>query len=384
MKVHNRLLHKTFINNHNKYNNNNNYVKSKMNNGNGSLKKVAIIGSGNWGSAIARIVGDNIKTFGDDYDKTVKMYVYEEMVEGRKLTEIINTDHENVKYLKGFKLPENVVAVPDVVEAAADATILVFVIPHKFVPGICKPLAGKLKSGAYGISLIKGFGEGPDGKFILISSQIQEQLNIECSVLMGANLAIEVAQNRFCETTIGCKNDDQGKVLRKLFQNENFRVRVVPDRTTVEICGSLKNIVACAAGFADGLKWGDNTKSAIIRIGLMEIMRFCRLYFGGAQVTTFFESCGIADLITTCFGGRNRRVSEQFVLNPNKSLQELETELLQGQKLQGPQTAQEVYDMLKGKEDLDKFPLFVATHKILQKELKPEGLFEYLRNEPDD
>lgn len=356
-----------------------------MTTGNGHPKRVAIIGSGNWGSAIARIVGENILKFGKQFDGVVKMYVYEEMVEGRKLTEIINTEHENVKYLKGFKLPSNVVAVPDVVETAQDADILIFVIPHKFVPGICKPLVGKLKPGAFGISLIKGFGEGPDGKFVLISSQIQELLKIECSVLMGANLAIEVAQNRFCETTIGCRDQTSGKLLKDLFDNPNFRVRVVPDRTTVEICGALKNIVACAAGFADGLKWGDNTKSAIIRIGLMEIIRFCRLYFGDDfKVTTFFESCGIADLITTCFGGRNRRVSEQFVLHPNKSLQQLEEELLQGQKLQGPQTAQEVYELLKGREHLDRFPLFVATHKILQREIEPEGLFEYLRNEPDD
>lgn len=356
-----------------------------MTTGNGQTKKVAIIGSGNWGSAIARIVGDNVTKFGPLFDHVVKMYVYEEIVDGRKLTEIINQDHENVKYLKGFKLPENVVAVPDVVETAHDADVLIFVIPHKFVPGICKPLIGKLKQGAIGISLIKGFGEAPDGGFILISNQIQELLKIECSVLMGANLAIEVAQNSFCETTIGCKNPDSGKVLQQLFNSPNFRVRVVTDRTTVEICGALKNIVACAAGFADGSKWGDNTKSAIIRIGLMEMIRFCRMYFGeDTKVTTFFESCGIADLITTCFGGRNRRVSEQFVLQPEKSLQQLEEELLQGQKLQGPQTSQEVYDLLKGKGDLEKFPLFVAVHKILQREIKPEALFEYLRNEPDD
>lgn len=356
-----------------------------MTTGNGHQKKVAIIGSGNWGSAIARVVGENVKQFSNLFHETIQMYVYEELIEGRKLTEIINQEHENVKYLKGYKLPSNVVANPDVLSTAQDADILIFVIPHKFVPGICKPLIGKLKPGAFGISLIKGFGEGPDGKFILLSSQIQDLLKIECSVLMGANLAIEVAQNRFCETTIGCRDSESGKILQQLFQNPNFRVRVVTDRTTVEICGALKNIVACAAGFADGLKWGDNTKSAIIRIGLMEIIRFCRYYFGdGFKLATFLESCGVADLITTCFGGRNRRVSEQFVLHPEKSLQQLEEELLQGQKLQGPQTAQEVYELLKSKEHLDKFPLFVATHRILLRELKPDSLFEYLRNEPDD
>jgi len=350
-----------------------------------ATKKVAIIGSGNWGSAIARVIGENIKKYTQIFDQTIKMYVYEEMIDGRKLTEIINQEHENVKYLKGFKLPDNIVAVADVVETAKDADILIFVIPHKFVPGVCRPLKGKLKQGSFGISLIKGFGEGPDGKFLLISNQIQELLGINCAVLMGANLAIEVAQERFCETTIGCQNADDGLILQQLFQNDNFRVRVVPDRTTVEICGALKNIVACAAGFADGMKWGDNTKSAIIRIGLMEIIRFCRLYYGeGLKLSTFLESCGVADLITTCFGGRNRRVSEQFVLQPEKSLQQLEEELLQGQKLQGPQTAHEVYVLLESDKHLEKFPLFVGTHKVLNRQMKPEGLFEYLRNEPDD
>jgi glycerol-3-phosphate dehydrogenase (NAD+) len=92
--------------------------------------RVCLVGSGNWGSAIARIVGENVKAF-DEFDETVSMWVYEEMIEGRKLSEIINTEHENVKYLKGYKIPENVVAVPDVLEAVKGAHILVFVMPHQ-------------------------------------------------------------------------------------------------------------------------------------------------------------------------------------------------------------------------------------------------------------
>lgn len=91
---------------------------------------------------------------------------------------------------------------------------------------------------------------------------------------------------------------------------------------------------------------GDNTKAAVIRIGLKEMVRFCRTFYPeGVDVTTFFESCGVADLITTCYGGRNRRVSEAFV-KTGKPLQELENEMLNGQKLQGFQTAEEVYNML--------------------------------------
>ena len=156
------------------------------------------------------------------------------------------------------------------------------------------------------------------------------------------------------------------------------------DTNTVEICGALKNIVACAAGFSDGLGLGDNTKAAVIRIGLKEMIRFCKLFYpDGHQQSTFFESCGVADLITTCYGGRNRRLSEQFV-KQNKPFDVLEAEMLNGQKLQGPQTAEEVAVLLKEKNVEAKFPLFIAVNLIAKKQLEVVKLIEYLRNEPEE
>ncbi|XP_051524821.1 glycerol-3-phosphate dehydrogenase [NAD(+)], cytoplasmic-like [Myxocyprinus asiaticus] len=251
-----------------------------------SPKKVCIIGSGNWGSAIAKIVGSNTKN-NSKFDSTVNMWVFEETVNGRKLTEIINTDHENVKYLLGHKLPENVVAVPDLVEAAKSADILLFVIPHQFIGRICYTMKGKIKQDALGMSLIKvpytheyirytkdGVDEGPDG-LKHISEVIHEKLGINMSVLMGVNIASEVADDTFCETTIGCRDQIQG-----VLQTDQFRVTVVQEADVVEICGALKNIVAVGAGFCDGLGFGDNTKAAVIRLGLIEMISFvlhCRL-----------------------------------------------------------------------------------------------------------
>jgi glycerol-3-phosphate dehydrogenase (NAD+) len=120
---------------------------------------------------------------------------------------------------------------------------------------------------------------------------------------MGANLANEVADEKFCESCIGSKNPESGQILKDLLQTDNFRITVVPDTHTVGLCGALKNIVACTAGFTHGLGLGDNTKAAVIRIGLKEMIRFCNTYYSdGLQITTFFESCGVADLITTCYG----------------------------------------------------------------------------------
>ena len=94
-----------------------------------------------------------------------------------------------------------------------------------------------------------------------------------------------------------------------------------------------------------------------------------------------FESCGVADLITTCYGGRNARIAKEFVLQ-RKSVQILEKELLNGQKSQGPETAAEVNFMLKGKGLEDQFPLFTAVHRIFTNDMKPEELIECLRNYP--
>ena len=136
------------------------------------------------------------------------------------------------------------------------------------------PLTGKLKPGAQSISLVKGFDILPAGGIQLISTEIKKHLDIPVAVLMGANLAAEVGDGQFCETTIGCKDiQNTGQMFKALFQTKNFRVTITEDVDVVEMCGALKNIVACAAGFVQGLEYGDNTKSAVIRIGLMEMIK---------------------------------------------------------------------------------------------------------------
>ncbi|XP_014245716.1 glycerol-3-phosphate dehydrogenase [NAD(+)], cytoplasmic [Cimex lectularius] len=344
-------------------------------------KKICVIGSGNWGSAIAMIVGTNAMKALNTFNQTVNMYVYEEIVDGQKLSDIINNEHENVKYLPGRKLPANVVAVPSLENAAMDADILIFVIPHQYVKTICTCLSGLVKPTTIAISLIKGFEKTESGSIELISHLIHDMLKIEVCVLMGANLANEVADGQFCETTIGCKNRKYNGMLKELFETPFFRVSIVDDAETVEICGALKNIVACAAGFCDGLLLGDNTKAAIIRLGLMEMISFVNLFHSTSRLSTFFESCGIADLVTTCYGGRNRRIAEAFVKSA-KPLAVLERDMLNGQKLQGPITAEEVNVFLKYKNAEERFPLFTTVHKICIGTIKAEKLVDSLRDHP--
>ncbi|CAK8682829.1 unnamed protein product [Clavelina lepadiformis] len=346
-------------------------------------KKVCIVGSGNWGSAISKIIGQNCASDDAFHDK-VHMYVYEEMIEGQKLTEIINTQHENVKYLPGHKLPANVVAVPDLVQAAADADMFIFVVPHQFIRRLCSTLKGKIKPDAIGISLIKGMDHTEAG-LQLISDVIREILQMDVSVLMGANIASEVANGDFCETTIGSRNLQNGQLFKRLLQAPSFRICVVEDANTVEICGALKNIVACGAGFVSALGYGDNTRAAVIRLGLMEMVKFAKAFFPNSppQMATFLESCGVADLVTTCYGGRNKRVSEAYAKS-DKTIEELEAEMLNGQKLQGPQTAEEVYKVLQTLKIQDsEYPLFVSVYNIFYNKHDVKSFIECLQNHPE-
>ena len=346
-----------------------------------ALERVAIIGSGNWGSAISKIIGNNITNFPKQFDPIVRMWVYEESLpDGRLLSHVVNSEHENVKYLPGIRLPSNVLAVTDLIETVKDATLLVFVTPHQFVRGLCQKLKGNISNSARGISLIKGVEVEPNCGLKLISDTIKDELSIDVSVLMGANIANEVAQEQFCESTLGYHVHANAETFHKLFNTSYFRVSLARDVVGVELCGALKNVVALGAGFVDGLGLGENTKAAVVRIGLTEMKNFCQLCHEQVQDATFWESCGFADLITTCYGGRNRKVAEALVKS-GKSLEELEAEMLNGQKLQGPPAAKEVNAVLKGKNMTHAFPLLTAIYKICFEHAPPKSLIDTLEGQ---
>lgn len=342
--------------------------------------KIAIIGSGNWGTAVAKLVAENCAEKPQIFQKQVNMWVFEEQVDGRNLTEIINSDHENVKYLPGIKLPENLVANPDIEATVKDADLLIFNIPHQFLPRICKQLVGKVSPSARAISCLKGLEVDADG-CKLLSQSIADHLGIYCGVLSGANIANEVAKGRWSETSIAYNvpSDFRGKgrdideyVLKQAFHRTYFHVRVIEDVIGASIAGALKNVVACAAGFVEGAGWGDNAKAAVMRIGIKEIIHFASYWekFGikglsAPKSTTFTEeSAGVADLITTCSGGRNVKVARYMIENKVDAW-EAEKKLLNGQSSQGIITAKEVHELLENYKLQEEFPLFEATYDII-------------------
>ncbi|QBM86169.1 glycerol-3-phosphate dehydrogenase NAD+ [Metschnikowia aff. pulcherrima] len=342
--------------------------------------RIAIIGSGNWGTAVAKLVAENTAEKPEIFQKQVNMWVFEEDINGRKLTEIINTDHENVKYMPEVKLPENLVANPDIEATVKDADLLIFNIPHQFLPRVCKQLVGKVSPTARAISCLKGLEVDASG-CKLLSQSITDTLGIYCGVLSGANIANEVARGRWSETSIAYNRPTdfrgEGKdicefVLKEAFHRRYFHVRVIKDVIGASIAGALKNVVAIAAGFVEGEGWGDNAKSAIMRIGLKETIHFASYWekFGiqglsAPEPTTFTEeSAGVADLITTCSGGRNVKVA-RYMIEKNVDAWEAEKALLNGQSSQGIITAKEVHELLVNYKLQEEFPLFEATYAVI-------------------
>jgi glycerol-3-phosphate dehydrogenase (NAD+) len=391
------------------------------------------------------VVAENTAAHPDIFEKDVQMWVYEEQVELPKdskhykegselsngkqpLTKIINTVHENIRYLPKIPLPPNVVANPSITDAVKDSTILIFNLPHQFIVNLCKQMRGHIAPYARGISCIKGVNV-QESSISLFSETIGQELGIYCGALSGANIANEVAQEKWSETTIAydpppmdsqnptpatsrgpspsashtdlsqlVHKDVHGKpvkarlrplpaeystidheLMKKLFHRPYFHVRVVSDVAGVSLGGALKNVIAVAAGWVDGLGWGDNAKAAIMRVGLSEMVDFGKRFFGETVHAQTFteESAGVADLITTCSGGRHVRCARMSI-QEGKTIEEIEARELNGQKLQGNVTAYEINTFLRSQGLEKQFPLFTAVYLILEGKAKAQDIPQLL------
>ena len=256
------------------------------------MKKVSVIGAGSWGSALAVLLANN------GHEVTLWTHDPHEI-------EMLSTKREQVEKLPGVKLPDNIMIEADLKTALTDEDVVVMAVPSPVVRMVAKQMSPFIKDGQIIVNVAKGI---EDVTYKTLSDIIEEEIpNAEVCVLSGPSHAEEVGRGIPTTVVIGAKNKETAEMLQDVFMNKVFRVYTSPDVLGMELGGSLKNVIALAAGMADGLGYGDNTKAALITRGISEISRLAIKM--GANAETLSGLTGIGDLIVTCESkhSRNRK-----------------------------------------------------------------------------
>lgn len=256
------------------------------------MADISVIGAGSWGTALAVLLHRN------GHHVTVWSIVEAEI-------EMLKTEREHKDKLPGVKLPEDMEFTTDLQAAVEGKDVLVLAVPSPYTRSTSHNMRPYVKGGQLIVNVAKGIEE----KTLLTLSQIiEEELpQAEVAVLSGPSHAEEVGRGIPTTIVVGAKKKVTAEYLQNVFMNEVFRVYISPDVLGIELGAALKNVVALAAGIADGLGYGDNTKAALITRGITEIARL-GVAMGG-RFETFCGLTGIGDLIVTCASmhSRNRR-----------------------------------------------------------------------------
>ncbi|MBU1043680.1 MAG: NAD(P)-dependent glycerol-3-phosphate dehydrogenase [Candidatus Omnitrophica bacterium] len=259
--------------------------------------KVAIIGDGGWGTALAVLT----------QSKGINTVLWGAFPEN--INQLIKK-RENKKFLPGIKIPSEILITNDLAQTLDQANLVVLAVPSQFMRGVLKKIAEyKLLKVGF-LSVAKGI-EAATSK--CMSEVIREELgNVPLAALSGPNIAYEVARGIPSAAVCASNNKKLAIMVQDIFMTPDFRVYTSQDMHGVELSGAFKNIIAIACGISDGLGFGTNTKSALLTRGLVEIARLGVSM--GARNKTFHGLAGMGDLVTTCFSqrSRNRWFGEQI------------------------------------------------------------------------
>ncbi len=321
-------------------------------------QKIAILGAGSWGTALAMVLKDN----GHDV-----------CLWGNNASQIeeINTNHTNHQYLPEVILNEEIDATTDLAKALLGANAVLFVLPTKVIRLVAKQVAPLLEGNPVIIHASKGLEQE---SYLRISEILKQELSEEkyedIVVLSGPSHAEEVAKKDLTTITAACNELSSAKIVQQLFSNSYFRVYTNTDVIGVELGAALKNVIAVGAGALHGLGYGDNAKAALMTRGLAEISRLGIAF--GADPLTFIGLSGVGDLIVTCTSihSRNWRAGDQ--LGQGKSLDDILANM--GMVVEGVETCKAAYQLAQEKGI--EMPITNAVYNILYngKNIKTEVL----------
>jgi glycerol-3-phosphate dehydrogenase (NAD(P)+) len=260
--------------------------------------RVAVVGAGAWGTTLAAIVAKR---------EPVLLVTHR-----AEVADEINVSHRNERRLPGIDLPETLTATVDVAELAGASDLVIFAAPSSHLRSVVRAAAPHIPASADILSVVKGLEQG---SLLRMSEVIADAGGIDparIAALSGPNLASEIAQGLPASAVVAASDLELANRIADRLGRREFRLYVNSDILGVELCGALKNVVAIAAGAADGLGFGDNGKAGLMTRGLAEMIRLGAA--AGANRLTFAGLAGIGDVIATCGSrlSRNHRLGEEL------------------------------------------------------------------------
>ncbi len=269
------------------------------------MAKIGVIGAGSWGLALSLLLYNN--------GNEITLWSYLESD-----AETIRTEHELKDKLPGVRIPEDIRVTSDLETAAKGEEILVMVTPSAATRQTAAKLSRFVPEGQLIVNAAKGIEET---SLMTMSDVIEEEIpHSRVAVISGPSHAEEVARSMPTAVVIGAHDEETARELQKLFMSPVFRVYISSDMVGIEVGAALKNVIALAAGIADGMGYGDNAKAALITRGIVEISRLGTKM--GGRIETFSGLTGIGDLIVTCASMHSRNRRAGILLGKGYSMEE--------------------------------------------------------------
>lgn len=308
------------------------------------MEKIGIIGAGSWGIALSTVVAKN------GHDAVVWSIIPEEI-------EMLKSKREHVDKLPGVKLADNISFTTDLEQAIRENDVLVLAVPSVFTRSTAKSMSPFVKDGQIIVCVAKGIEENT---LKTISEVVKEEIpNADVAIMCGPSHAEEVGIGLPTTVVAGARTRATAEHVQDIFMNEVFRVYSSPDMLGMELGGSLKNVIALAAGMADGLGYGDNTKAALITRGIAEIARLAIKM--GARMETLSGLTGIGDLIVTCESKHSRNRRAGMLMGQGYTMEQATAEVKM--VVEGIYSAKAALALAK-KYDVD-LPIIEEVNKVL-------------------
>ncbi len=269
------------------------------------MAKISVLGAGSWGTALAVVLHKN------GHEVTIWSIAQDEI-------DMLKKEREHKDKLPGVKIAEEIGLTTDLKEAISGRDMLVVAVPSPYIRSTAKSMAPHVEDGQLLVSVAKGIEEGT---LMTLSAILEQEIpQAEVAVLCGPSHAEEVGIGLPTTLVAGAKRKETAELVQSTFMNEVLRVYTSPDVLGMELGASLKNVIALAAGMADGLGYGDNTKAALITRGISEIGRLALKM--GAKYETLSGLTGIGDLIVTCASKHSRNRKAGMLIGEGYTMEE--------------------------------------------------------------